>query len=118
MSKKKATGAGSPVTETSWCCRCTSCDFQVVYYNESPDEHDCSYCDECWDVLQEIAAPIKERVRIEEHIDMQKDKIKRYQSLSSRIDVSQPLQREKKILRRLMEKLAQLDENGVGIIDF
>ena len=51
MSKKKSDGAGRPGTETIWCCRCSSCDFQVIYNNESPDEHKCTACDECLDEL-------------------------------------------------------------------
>ena len=80
--------------------------------NESPDEHECVACVACEDRLQEIAAPMRKRIRIENHIDMQQDKIKRYESLASRLDISQALQREKKILCRLTEKLAELDEKA------
>lgn len=41
-------------------------------------------------------------------IEMQRDKIKQYQSLASRLDVSHILQREKTILRRLESKLAEI----------
>ena len=61
---------------------------------------------------------MRERIRIENHIEAQKDKIKKYESLASRIDVSQALQRERKILRSLTKKLAELDEKGIDIIDF
>ena len=118
MSKKKSDGAGRPVTETIWCCRCTSCEIQLILNNESPDEHKCTACDECFEELEEIAAPMKEWTSIENHIEMQKDKIEQYESLASRIDVSQALQRERKILRSLTQKLAELDEKGIGIIDF
>ena len=91
------------------CCRCTSCETQVLSEGASWDEHDCTFCDACFERMQEITAPIKKRVNLRKHIEMQRDKIKQYQSLASRLDVSHILQREKTILRRLESKLAEIE---------
>ena len=85
-----------------YCCRCTSCETQILSEEASPDEHDCTLCDTCYERMLEMAAPVK----IKMHIEAQRDKIKQYQSLASRLDVSHILQREKTILRRLEERLA------------
>ena len=86
------------------CCRCTSCEAQILSEEASPDEHDCTLCDTCYERILEIAAP----TILKEQIKIQGDKIKQYQSLASRLDVSHILQREKTILRRLEERLAEI----------
>ncbi len=93
------------------CCRCTSCETQVLSEGASWDEHDCWFCEACFERMQEITAPIKKRVNLRNYIEMQRDKIKQYQSLASRLDVSHMLQREQTILRRLESKLAEISEN-------
>ena len=90
------------------CCRCTSCETQVLSEGASWDEHDCTFCDACFERIEEMIAPIKTRRNIRNHIEMQRDKIKQYQSLAARLDVSHILQREKTILRRLESKLAEI----------
>ena len=93
---------------TLGCCRCTSCETQALSEGASWDEHDCWFCEACFERIQEITAPIKKRVNLRKKIEIQTDKIKHYQSLASRIDVSHTLRREKTILQNLEKRLARI----------